>query len=194
MKQCIISSNDWFQYYFSFVCAYIQTIFFSLLKIRPTIRYIIKIFIFRSNLDFNLFDIVSFYRMFFTLCLSTKGQLYWSVKMWIKCTSCIIDQRRTKCDRHTWCQLSEKPMLWQGRTLLLIVTVTYKTDRGAYENFLFGEDGAHTQFSKTSQLASISLHNESLPQNTVSQTLVRVRSLGGHVKIQIWPTLRLLFQ
>lgn len=102
--------------------------------------------------------------------------------MWIKCTSCIIDQRRTKCDRHTWCQLSEKPMLWQDRTLLLVVTVTYKTYRGVYENFLFGEDGAHTQFSKTSQLASISLHNEPLPQNTICQTLVRVRSLGGHVK------------
>ena len=130
-------------------------------------------------------NIVSFYRMFFTLCLSTKGQLYWSVKMWIKCTSCIIDQRRTKCDRHIWCQLSGKPMLWQGRTLLLVVIVAYKTYRGAYENFLFRKDGAHTQFSKTSQLASIFLHNESLPRNTISQTLVRVRLLGGHVKIQI---------
>ena len=105
--------------------------------------------------------------MFFRLCLSTKGCLYWSIKMWIRCTSCVIDQGRTECDRHTWCQLSEKPMLRQGRALLLVVTMAYKPI-GDCENFLLGEDGAHIQFSKASQLSPVFLHSASMPQSSTT--------------------------
>ena len=50
----------------------------------------------------------------------------------------------------------------QRRALLLVITVAYKP-MGECENFLLGGDGAHIQFSKTSQLAPIFLHSASMP-------------------------------